>query len=289
MLFMLSSVMGCWLCQRDPRARFVENKQGDDLHSLLEFSALQFGLPWRVKDVLLEVLQNTSIPWGSAPWLKSRPGPVPKPPSFTGEGSHPGVSKRGADDSATTSCVFVGVTSCRRFPLFNDTLSRLLMSYGLPRSAATTPSLSLLGQQFQRSLSDADRVLCHITVVDDGSSNEERHQMLQQFGDVVEFVFRPRGATADTAGHASSMNLLLSMAASRGAEYFLYLEDDWSLVPTEICAASSSSGTSNCQGANPITAALSILGIVNNPTLASDSTEPLVQVHLNSQSAKACA
>eukprot|EP00750_Incisomonas_marina_P027468 INCI6196.1.p1 GENE.INCI6196.1~~INCI6196.1.p1 ORF type:complete len:620 (-),score=82.47 INCI6196.1:2401-4260(-) len=227
--------------------RDVIIREGDDLHSLLEFSALQFGFPWRVKDALLEVLQNSAIPWGSASWLKS---------------------------------------SCQRFPLFNDTLTQLLSAYGLPRS--TVAASSTLGRLLPRFQSDADRVLCHITVVDDGSSKSERNQMLERFGDVVEFVFRPHGAGAATVGHASSMNLLLSLAASRGAEYFLYLEDDWSLVSTETTDASLSRKPSNFQVVKPIAAAMMILGKVNNPS-ASSATEPLVQVHLNSQSAKACA
>ena len=256
------------------------------MHSLLEFSALQFGFPWRVKDALLEVLQNSAIPWGSASWLKSRSASVSKPPPFQGADGALGVTERDTDESATAPCVFVGVTSCQRFPLFNDTLTQLLSAYGLPRS--TVAASSTLGRLLPRFQSDADRVLCHITVVDDGSSKSERNQMLERFGDVVEFVFRPHGAGAATVGHASSMNLLLSLAASRGAEYFLYLEDDWSLVSTETTDASLSRKPSNFQVVKPIAAAMMILGKVNNPS-ASSATEPLVQVHLNSQSAKACA
>ena len=109
--------------------------------------------------------------------------------------------------------------------------------------------------------------------------------MLGAFGDMVEFVFRPEGQ-GHGSGHANSLNLLLNMAVARGAKYFLYLEDDWSLVEWWFV----SPGLRNLNAPAPaIVSALAILKAANSNSGSTDSTEPLAQVHLNSQAAKLCA
>ena len=215
------------------------------------------------------------------------------------------------------------MTSCRRFELFNDTLSRLLQVYGLPRSCQRKTSA-----KFHHGYAGVNRrsSLCHVVVVDDGSSVADRASMLTLFGDAVEFVFKPPGAAH--AGHAHSLNMLLNMAHARGAEYFLYLEDDWSLVdPTSVVELRDDGGggdggdddagfptqeeeeeeadDDNEGGAQrlsllAIDAAMEILRATATATASAAARrdtaqatptfiEPLVQVHLNSQSAKACA
>ena len=223
--------------------------QGDDLSSLMEWLTPRHGLPWRVRDALASLLQqNTLIPWGAPSWLKARS-------RNTGQ-SKPAATMGFPMAFSPFPCVFVGITSCKRFELFNDTMSQLLRVYGLPRS---------VGQA-----ANPHSLLCRITVVDDASSLNERQMMLQEFGDVAEFVFTE--PNTDEGGHATSLNKLVTMAFAQRARYFLYLEDDWSLVETNPVA---------------ISEALSILQLVNGEN--SQDAEPLVQIHLNSQSAKNCA
>jgi hypothetical protein len=278
---------------------------------------LKLGLPLAVREAIAGVLRDSpQVPWGAPTWLHKRTLPLlPSTTSSNNFGggapataaSGPWVSARvpppthvradGVDDS----CVFVGMTTYQRYAQFHDTLSRLLATYGPPRSAGVSAAAAA-------PPAPAAGAFCHIVVVDDGSSAEDRQQMLRDFGDVVEFVFKPPGG-ADT-GHAESLNRLVALAAARGARYFLYVEDDWSLVedaeepapspspnppavpqPGEAAAPTLASGPSTPPQAQPRTQprVLSAISAAVAILAAAPPEEPLAQVHLNSQSAKACA
>lgn len=104
--------------------------------------------------------------------------------------------------------------------------------------------------------------VCRVIVVDDGSSQADKTAMTTEFAD-FHFYFKP----PSVKGHAHSMNILLRLVETR---YFLYLEDDWLALDDATFAH-----------------------IIDRPLAvhryARATAEPLVQVIINDQSARACA
>lgn len=97
--------------------------------------------------------------------------------------------------SPGAAAVTLTITSCRRFELFERTVS-----------------------SFLRCCEDLDRIDRWVCV-DDGSSEDDRRAMAARFG-FFEFIWKE---PADK-GHAASMNLLREQVAT---PYWLHLEDDW--------------------------------------------------------------
>ncbi|CAM9444595.1 unnamed protein product, partial [Ectocarpus fasciculatus] len=66
--------------------------------------------------------------------------------------------------------------------------------------------------------------ICQVLVVDDGSSPKDRGVMMSAF---PQFTYVFKGAGDTKAGHAGSMNIILSLTKTR---YLMYVEDDWWVI-----------------------------------------------------------
>ncbi|CAM9872834.1 unnamed protein product, partial [Scytosiphon promiscuus] len=151
--------------------------------------------------------ESPPIPY-SAP---SRRGPFPDA-AATAAGASPNVRASAAKayrDGAGGGCVTLAITTCKRLRAFLGTAEGLQALLGrLPREAAEGIS------------TEAPRV-CQVLIVDDGSSPADRSVMLSAF---PRFTYVFKGPEDVKAGHAGSMNLVLTLTKYR---YLLYVEDDW--------------------------------------------------------------
>lgn len=95
------------------------------------------------------------------------------------------------------NCLTLILTTCKRLELFTRTISSL-----------------------RRVLQASwDQWICHVVIIDDNSSLQDRFEMLKLFPE-FEFVFKAE----KNRGHANSMNRILSLVKTR---FLLYVEDDW--------------------------------------------------------------
>ena len=150
-----------------------------------------------------------------------------------------------SDDDAVT----LGMTTCKRLDTFRATMAALMPAIGYYRYSVTNSSGSFSVRSLNGSLygftkegagtgvpSDSTmtrqfvlyRFVKEVVIVDDSSSDADRAEMLRLYGDFT-FVMKAHSQR----GHASSLNMLMAHVKTR---YFIYLEDDWKLLPIPYVA-----------------------------------------------------
>jgi protein O-GlcNAc transferase len=105
------------------------------------------------------------------------------------------------DPDQVETCVTLVMTTCKRLDLFRRTVESLK---------------GVLGSRW-------GQVLCHVLVIDDNSSHEDRLIMRQLYPEFEFLMKRP-----DQKGHAKSLNMALDKIES---SFMLYVEDDWEFLP----------------------------------------------------------
>jgi hypothetical protein len=205
--------------------------------------------------------------------------------SFTAGPTSKKVKKRSRDlspDQNLNDDVSIAISTCKRLHLFVDTARHLRAVIGSQTAHGTFGGSNL--------------VIREILVVDDGSSVDDWESMKRQF---PEFRF----AKARGAGHAASLNLMLSMIRTR---FLLYLEDDWRFLPNPTLSPAMLAYVRNrcryfvgagdvsydtpgkCAFLSMLDAARRIL-LVEGANRSSITSGGVVQVLFNAQSSRFCA
>ncbi|GLD97541.1 hypothetical protein PINS_up006231 [Pythium insidiosum] len=182
-------------------------RQGDDLYQVVRWQ-LEQQLPKDISDVELErqvyaataiaeerVPEHTSVPWHLARAMTQlRPSSLSKP-------------------TERRDCVALVVTTCKRLPLFLQTMASLgrALSGGSGSGNCSTATTS--------SAHDWSQWFCERWIVDDNSSPADRAVMQRMFPQFAFYLKSP-----SERGHAKSLNLALQRVRAR---YLLYVEDDW--------------------------------------------------------------
>ena len=101
--------------------------------------------------------------------------------------------------------ITLALTTCRRVDKFSATMDSLIAAFASARQPLPGPLVS------------------HVLVVDDGSPEEEQQQMARSYGSIAQFILK----SPDERGHASSLNMIVSMVSTR---FLLLVEDDMLLL-----------------------------------------------------------
>lgn len=233
----------------DGEAASISVGHGDDLAQVATWRGQQLGLNDPQIEQLRAQLKRLTVEHDSPSWLSARArrdkiAPGSRPEKLRSCFDYEGDSTSWAQMADSPPCeLTIGVTTCKRLRYFQVTMRALSRALGVA-SPVDHPAV------------------CHVIVVDDGSSLADRNAMTTEFAD-FHFYFKP----PSVKGHAHSMNILLRLVETR---YFLYLEDDWLALDDATFAH-----------------------IIGRPLTvhrhARATAEPLVQVIINDQSARACA
>lgn len=207
-----------------------------------------------------------------------------KPDSALPSSSRTPLSPSSSSSSSSSSATpfTIAMTTCRRLRHFLEVAKRI--------------------ESFVHSFSAS--LVTEVVVVDDGSSTADRMDMLHAF---PEFTFVLKSSRSQ--GHAASLNMIVRHVSSR---FFMYLEDDWLLLPAPFLAPSllaavtpsldkhSHQRQQHPQPHQPAEAEvllrqlvrLSIQVIHASLELHNQSSvdrEPIAQVYLNDQRSRLCA
>jgi len=273
---------GLWGSRAQPQ---IEVRLGDDVTQLAAWAAYRLDLGVDAASWLRARLERLTPERSSPAWLKARAQrhclhlpwpplhnttPQHQPPAHEPKytpskqarvfkaalGSPPTSETAYFGDRDRSSCcrITVGITTCRRLPLFMVTAKSLLAELGdnfQPGGSNNGyTSDHHRGNSNERNNSTGCPLVCRVVVVDDGSSPEDVATMRKEFP-FFEYMLKP----LHRKGHANSLNLLLDLVANdvtqseisrqnlqydsvngkfaanattaNPASYFLYLEDDW--------------------------------------------------------------
>lgn len=215
---------------------------------------------------------GSNVRTDSTPLTEESPVPRESQGGGGGDGDGDGDGKEGGEHAFT-----IAMTTCRRLGHF----------------------LSVAKHVESFVFSYSDTLVTEVVVVDDGSSAQDRMDMLRIFP-AFTFLFKSSGSR----GHAASLNAIMRLVTSR---FFLYLEDDWQLFTSPFLTSellSAATGLSKqlpphrretaIVGADRLLhqlVGLSIRVIEGSlrPSNTSSLPEPVAQVFLNDQRSRVCA